>query len=195
MLHAFLHVRRPVMNRYLPALALCIAASAAPAHAGNAPAAATASAPAAATAVAPPVSKAAQEDAFTLVQFLVEPQLSSIGTAITDSYMKALKQRHPDLSLDTSEAVQQRVQKIAGDPATMKDMEAALVPVFTRSYDDEELRQILAFAKTSAGKKLLTSHWPPASMNGALSAWVNGTLSPRLSQASADILQKAGISP
>jgi len=152
-------------------------------------------APAAATASAPSVSKQAHDDAFALVQQLVKPQLPVIGENITDGYMKALKQQHPDLSEDTYEAVRQRVLKTASDPALMKDMEEQLVPIFTNTYSDEELRQISTFARTSAGKKLLGTQWPPAAMNGALRGWITGTLAPKIAESTGDILQKAGVSP
>ena len=179
------------MKPVLVLLATSIVLFAAAADAATAPT----PAPAAATAAAPVITKAVHDDALALAQLVLGPKFPEIGRSLTNNFMSGLQQHHPEIKAETYEAVRQQVIKVVNDPATMTGMEEKLVPVFDKSFSDDEMRQIIAFSKTPAGAKLFSGLPPPADVSNALRAWAVGVLAPQLTQATSDILQKAGISP
>jgi hypothetical protein len=184
------------MNRKLPLLACCLVAVSAPLYAANSPATpAPTATPAPATAAPAPISKTTHDEALALVQVVLGPKLPEISRSLTNSFMAGLQQHHPDIKADTYEAVRQQVVKVVDDPATMQGLEERLVPVFAKTFSDDEMRQIMAFSKTSAGAKLFGGLPPPADVSNAMRGWAIGTLAPQLNQAVSDTLQKAGITP
>ena len=162
---------------------------------GFAAAAPAAPTPAAATAPAPVITKAFHDDALTVAQAVIAPQIPLLRRTLTNSYMSGLQQHHPEIKSETYDAVRAIVVKVMDDPATMQSMEEQLVPVFAKSFSDDELRQIIAFSKTPAGAKLFSGVPQQSDVSNVLRAWASGVLAPQLTQASADILQKAGIAP
>lgn len=150
-------------------------------------------APAASSAAAPVVSKQTHDDIMNLLQITLGPRLGEITKVMSTMYVGTLQAKYRDISPAIADEIREDIGKIITDPDRLKALEESLVPVYAKLYSDDEIRQILAFSKTSAGAKMFSGTPNQQQINAAIQPWAMGTVAPAIMIDTANILKKHNI--
>lgn len=178
-------MKRTLLAAVLSLIA-CHAAYAAPT---SPPPAATQAAPAA----TPAIPQKTHDDIMEFLQLTLGSKVGEFMPLIGNAFVVGLLQKHPEISSATSDEIKQHIYKIMTDPVKVKQLEESLVPAYAKVYSDDEIRQIIAFSKTSAGGKLVSGAPGKDALTEAMRPWLIGVVFPAVYLDTADVLKKQGI--
>lgn len=156
--------------------------------------AAPTSPPPAATQAAPAaIPQQTHDDIMEFLQLTLGSKVGEFMPLIGNAFVVGLLQKHPEISSATSDEIKQHIYKIMTDPVKVKQLEESLVPAYAKVYSDDEIRQIIAFSKTSAGNKLVSGAPGKDALTEAMRPWLIGVVFPAVYLDTADVLKKQGI--